>query len=83
MSEIECLVSEFSVSQLKRKREREREKRRDRKNEEGEKERVSAFLHFISLTFTVPVKTHLLIQGFFLHFYYFLHCRIIVKTSKL
>ena len=26
---------------------------------------------------------HLLIQGFFFHLYYFLHCRIIVKTSRL
>ena len=44
------------------------------------------FLNIIStenIYRTTQVWTHLLIPGLLFDFYYFLHCRIIVKTSKL
>ena len=39
-------------------------------------------LSVYTVQYQSKVWTHLLNQGFFFIFYYFLHCRIIVKTSK-
>jgi hypothetical protein len=41
------------------------------------------FTHFMCIQYQSKVCTHLLISLYYYLFNYFLHCRIIVKTSKL